>query len=98
MFGQGWWAAVRPSDGTVGWIPSAYVDAISESTAERLRAREHKIHIQVNTERLNPPIADERSPYALGSATDGIRGYEWMPLTDTSKVRLFRSATLHTLF
>ncbi|THH29337.1 hypothetical protein EUX98_g4841 [Antrodiella citrinella] len=82
---SGWWAALRQCDGSVGWIPSAYVDPISEQTAERLRTRGHKIHIQVNTERLNPPIPDERSPFGMGSPGDGIRGYEWMPLADTMK-------------
>jgi len=86
---SGWWAALRESDGTVGWIPSAYVDPISEQTAEHMRARGHKIHIQVDTERLNPPMADERSPFGIGSPGDGgIRGYEWMPLADAVKVRL----------
>ncbi|TCD65471.1 hypothetical protein EIP91_002589 [Steccherinum ochraceum] len=96
---SGWWAALRESDGTVGWIPSAFVDPISEHTAERLRARGPKIHIQVNTERLNPPITGERSPYTLssglGTPGESMRGYDWMPLADAAKNITHLASPLH---
>ncbi|KAH8099722.1 ras GEF [Cristinia sonorae] len=87
---SGWWAALRQSDGAVGWIPSAYVELISEQAA---RARGHKIHIRVNTERLHPPILDERSSYL--STADEIRGYEWLPLSDTAKTLSHMTSPLH---
>ncbi|EIW64034.1 ras GEF [Trametes versicolor FP-101664 SS1] len=83
----GWWAAVRPEDDTVGWIPSAFVEPISDALADKLRNSGGNVQIyQEDADRFQgSPDSQLTDPFAVGP--DGEqRGYEWMPLVDGEKV------------
>lgn len=87
MLPQGWWAAVCPEDGTVGWIPSAFVEPISDALADKLRNSGGNVQIyQEDADRFQgSPDSQLTDPFTVGP--DGEqRGYEWMPLVDGEKV------------
>lgn len=89
---QGWWAAVRDDDRMmVGWVPSAYVEPISEERAERVKNRQSNSHRSrdpvVSEQDLSPDSFTESiSPYGLMTPGDGIRGFDWMPMVEGAKV------------
>ncbi|KAI0639893.1 ras GEF [Trametes polyzona] len=98
----GWWAAIRPEDGTVGWIPSAFVEPISDTLADKLRNSSANVHVYQDdaSGKLHgsPELTD---PFAIGP--DGEhRRYEWVPLVDDEKVPIMRlgsdTTTAHTPF
>lgn len=79
---QGWWAALRENDHTVGWIPSAYVEPISEQTAERLRRKtvaKEDVRVQDITERAYTTGA-LGTEYEYVSPGDAMRAFDWMPV------------------
>ncbi|KAI0081157.1 ras GEF [Panus rudis PR-1116 ss-1] len=82
---SGWWAAMRGDDRAIGWIPSAYVKPISEQTADRLRMRRDTVRDKptFSTDAVSgrsnySPLSGEYDPT---SPMDGIRGFDWMPLS-----------------
>lgn len=85
---QGWWAAVRPEDNTVGWIPSAFVEPISDALADKLRSSSGNVHIyQEDADKIHGSPEQLSDPFAVGP--DGEqRGYEWMPLVGGDKVSI----------
>ena len=88
---QGWWAALRENDHTVGWIPSAYVQPISEATAEHLRTDKYDVRVQETREKpyyTSNALLDDYVP----SPADAMREFDWMPL-DGAKV-CFESSLL----
>ncbi|KAH9858290.1 ras GEF [Lenzites betulinus] len=84
----GWWAAVRPEDNTVGWIPSAFVEPISDALADKLRSSSGNVHIyQEDADKIHGSPEQLSDPFAVGP--DGEqRGYEWMPLVGGDKVSI----------
>ncbi|CDO73135.1 hypothetical protein BN946_scf185007.g190 [Trametes cinnabarina] len=86
----GWWAAVRPEDNTVGWIPSAFVEPISDALADRLRSSNGSVLIYgEDMNRLHGSPERVTDPFAIGSDNDQ-RGYEWMPLVNGEKVPIMQ--------
>ncbi|KAI0830803.1 ras GEF [Trametes gibbosa] len=86
----GWWAAVRPEDNTVGWIPSAFVEPISDALADKLRSISRNVHIyQEDSDKIHGSPEQLSDPFAVGP--DGEqRGYEWMPLVGGEKVPIMQ--------
>lgn len=74
----------------VGWIPSAYVEPISEERAERVRnqhrERRRPVLEPVVAGQTFSPDSDYMTPYGLMTPGDGIRGFDWMPMVEGAKV------------
>ncbi|KZT27559.1 ras GEF [Neolentinus lepideus HHB14362 ss-1] len=78
---SGWWAAMRPTETQVGWIPSAFVRPLSEETAERLRGLREEVRIyDYKAERLY-----NAAPTHLYAADDDSHREEWGSLAENSK-------------
>ncbi|KAI0660561.1 ras GEF [Cubamyces menziesii] len=86
----GWWAAIRPESNTVGWIPSAFVEPISDTLADKLRNSNNHVHIfQEDTDRFQTSPEQLTDPFVVGP--DGEhRRYEWMPLVTGEKVPIMQ--------
>ncbi|KZT72955.1 ras GEF [Daedalea quercina L-15889] len=82
---SGWWAALRPGDNLVGWIPRAFVEPISERVVQQLRIKDDA--------RIVSPASglSSRSGTFLGTPESEGAGLQWMPLMegDQAPVRLF---------
>ncbi|OSD06173.1 ras GEF [Trametes coccinea BRFM310] len=86
----GWWAAIRPEDNTVGWIPSAFVEPISDALADRLRNSNENVHVyDEDLHRLHGSPEHVTDPFAVGPDHDQ-RGYDWMPLVNGEKVPIMQ--------
>ncbi|KAI8981176.1 ras GEF [Trametes punicea] len=86
----GWWAAIRPEDNSVGWIPSAFVEPISDALAEKLRNTPRNVLIyQEDPDRLHNSPEQLTDPFAPGADGDH-RQYEWMPLVNGDKVPILQ--------
>ncbi|KAI0673621.1 ras GEF [Trametes maxima] len=86
----GWWAAVRPEDNTVGWIPCAFVEPISDALADKLRNTNGNVAIyQEDSDRLHLSPDQLSDPFVVGSKGEQ-RGYVWMPLVDGEKVPIMQ--------
>ncbi|KAH9949353.1 ras GEF [Amylocystis lapponica] len=76
----GWWAAMRPGNKQVGWIPSAFVEPISEGQQSRLHAATEASRVyEDNTGRLYVPTINH--PQIVSPDTQ-FRGFDWMPMLD----------------
>lgn len=100
---SGWWAALRPNGPQVGWIPSSFVQPLSEDMAEKLRPMREELRLfEYDAERLynSAPITNynylyERqrspSPERWSTAGEGERvGYYY-------HLQLCYSKLIHTM-
>ena len=82
---QGWWAAVRLDENKVGWIPSAFVEPISDALADKLRGVGAEVAIyRDDSDGIHGSPELFTDPFA--SADGEHRGYDWMPLVNGDKV------------
>ncbi|TFK94986.1 ras GEF [Polyporus arcularius HHB13444] len=83
----GWWAAIRPDDNTVGWIPSAFVEPISDALADKLKNGGDRVLIYQDDHKLHgsPELTD---PFVVSDGEH--RGYDWMPLMNGDKVPILQ--------
>ncbi|KAI0756519.1 ras GEF [Daedaleopsis nitida] len=92
----GWWAAIHPDDNRVGWIPSAFVEPISDTLADKLRNSGVNVQIyQDDTDRRIHGSPDLTDPFAVSSEGEH-RGYDWMPLVNGDKVPIMQLGTDHS--
>ncbi|KAI0375492.1 ras GEF [Pilatotrama ljubarskyi] len=86
----GWWAAIRPEDNTVGWIPSAFVEPISDALADKLRNGNGNVAIyQEDSDKFHPSPEQLSDPFSAGPEGEQRR-YEWMPLVNGDKVPIIQ--------
>ncbi|KAM5536010.1 hypothetical protein V8D89_010268 [Ganoderma adspersum] len=91
----GWWAAIRLDDHRVGWIPSAFVEPISDALADKLRGvggdvaiyRDDADRIHGSPELFTDPFANVDGEH---------RGYDWMPLVNGDKVPILQLSSEHS--
>ena len=84
---QGWWAAIRLDDNRVGWIPSAFVEPISDVLADKLRGVGGDVAIyRDDSDRIHGSPELFTDPFA--NADGEHRGYDWMHLINGDKVCL----------
>ncbi|OBZ79386.1 Cell division control protein 25 [Grifola frondosa] len=92
--GSGWWAAVRSDDNHVGWIPSAFVEPISEALAERLlNTRNNSQGSEDDAGRAYGSPVQFTDPFVVSPDPLGdgdSRGYDWMPVMDGEKVPIMQ--------
>ncbi|KAI0783386.1 ras guanine nucleotide exchange factor domain-containing protein [Abortiporus biennis] len=94
---SGWWAALREDEQTVGWIPSAYVEPVSEDIVDKMRSSKNDPRVRIHdspadrmmfspgvVSALGSPFA--LSPYAIMSPGEGMRGFDWLPMGNHGKV------------
>ncbi|KAI0778672.1 ras GEF [Trametes elegans] len=82
----GWWAAIHPQDNTVGWIPSAFVQPISDTLADKLRNNNTNVQIyQEDTDNAYGSPEQLTDPFAIDHEGEQ-RSYEWMPLVNVDKL------------
>ncbi|KAI0962330.1 hypothetical protein AcW1_001177 [Taiwanofungus camphoratus] len=88
---SGWWAAMRPGGYEVGWIPSAYVEAISERVANRpCGTQNSRTSIDELTRAHHPSLSTKHSGPYIATPAGESHGHHWMPLLDEDQAPLFR--------
>ncbi|KAH9920201.1 ras GEF [Epithele typhae] len=84
----GWWAAIHLDDDRVGWIPSAFVEPISDTLADKLRSRDTNVQIYQaeNDDAFHgSPDSQLTDPFIV-TPEDGNKDYEWMPVVSGDKL------------
>lgn len=90
----GWWAALKPSGGRVGWIPSAFVAELDGAELDKLRSVRFDLRVfEYEAEGLynSAPISHPHHIYPGEGEPPYVEGKDeqWVPVVEESKVISF---------
>lgn len=80
----GWWAAARPGDDRVGWIPSSFVEPISETVAHKLRSSCKETGVR--GEMLHNPAGLPSGHHMFVASPATEMSYNWLTESDQAPV------------
>ncbi|KIL01071.1 hypothetical protein PAXRUDRAFT_189216 [Paxillus rubicundulus Ve08.2h10] len=79
---SGWWAAMRPQGDCIGWIPSSFVELLTEQMVDELQSAQDESKVWASQEAIHQPHEDTRE---LEDSPSSASHNPWVPVPEDFK-------------